>query len=150
MQPEAIGEALAEAAAEVVLPAGYNAGLTCTGYMPDSVSPPHLFLADFSGVFDLVMGRKQDELSMTFRVLFGRADDRSAQKLMFALLAGAGPASLKQAFEAARGAPGEYALNGLADDFQVQRFDGMRWYEHAGVQYVGTEIKIRVIGEGDN
>jgi hypothetical protein len=64
------------------------------------------------------------------------------------MLSGSGAASLKAAFTAARGAPGQLALGGLADDVHLQRVQGYRWYEHAGSSYVGAELAVRVIGDG--
>ncbi|MER6956011.1 hypothetical protein [Streptomyces sp. NPDC000618] len=148
MQISAIREAIADAARAVVLPDGIKA-LTCSGYVPDSVAAPHFFVAEYEQDFDKTMGRGLDELVFTSRVLVGRADDRSAQRTLDAMLSGSGPASLKQTIEVARGAPGEYALGGLAHDLHVMRVQGYRWYEHAGSTYVGAELMIKVIGQGD-
>lgn len=147
MQISAIRAAIADAARAVVLPGGIEK-LTCTGYVPDAVTAPHFFVAEYEQVYDRAMNRGLDELTFTTRVLVGRADDRSAQQTLDAMLSGSGPASLKQAIEAARGAPGDYALGGLAHDLHVMRVQGYRWYEHAGSTYVGAELMIKVIGEG--
>lgn len=147
MQIGEIRQELAAAAAEVVLPAGVPK-LTCTGYVPDSVTEPHFFTGEVEVEFDKAMGRKLDQLMITCRVLVGRGDDRSSQEVLDALLSGAGPASLKRAIEVARGAPGEYALGGLAHDLHVMRVQGYRWYEHAGATYVGAELVVKVIGDG--
>lgn len=147
MQPSLIRDALAQAARAVVLPDGVRA-LTCTGYVPDAVTEPHFFVGEYQQDFDRAMNRGLDEIEFTCRVLVGRQDDRAAQMLLDSMLAGSGPASLKQAIEAARGGPGEYALGGLAHDLHVVRVQGYRWYEHAGVEYVGAELIIKVIGEG--
>lgn len=147
MQISGVRVAIADAAKAVVLPAGTGA-LTCTGYVPDSITAPHFFVAEYDVTFDRAMGRALDQVEFTTRVLVGRADDVSAQELLDAMLSGSGAASLKQAIEAARGAPGEYALGGLAHDLHVLRIQGYRWYEHAGTQYVGAELIVKVIGEG--
>ncbi|MDT0306869.1 hypothetical protein RM780_07815 [Streptomyces sp. DSM 44917] len=147
MQISAVREAIADAARAVVLPAGVRA-LTCTGFVPDSITEPHYFVAEYDATFDRAMGRALDELEFTSRLLVGRQDDRAGQRLLDAMLSGSGPASLKAAIEVARGDAGEYALGGLAHDLHVTRIQGYRWYEHAGTQYVGAEIIIRVIGEG--
>lgn len=147
MQISAVRDALAAAAAVVVLPAGIGK-LKCTGYVPDSVVTPCFFVGEVDVTYDRAMGRTLDELGFTCRVLAGRADDRSAQRILDALLSGAGPASLKAALEAARGAPGEMALGGLADDLHLERVQGYRWYEHAGASYVGAELALKVIGDG--
>ncbi|MEV6124875.1 hypothetical protein AB0M23_30945 [Streptomyces sp. NPDC052077] len=147
MQISAVRDALADAARGVVLPAGIGA-LTCTGYVPDAVVAPCFFVGDVELNYDRAMGRALDELLFTCRVLAGRQDDRASQRIIDALLSGAGPASLKARFVAARGAPGEMALGGLADDVHLQRVQGYRWYEHAGATYVGAELVVKVIGDG--
>lgn len=147
MQIAPIREAIAEAARAVVLPAGVPK-LTCTGYVPDSVTEPHFFTGEVSVEFDKAMKRALDSIEITCRVLVGRADDRASQEVLDALLSGSGPASLKAVIEVARGAPGEYALGGLAHDLHVMRIQGYRWYEHAGSTYVGAELIIKVIGSG--
>jgi hypothetical protein len=147
VQPSAIRDAIADAASAVVLPAGIGK-LTCTGYVPDAITAPHFYVGEYTVTFDRAMRRSLDELEFTCLVLVGRADDRSSQRILDGLLAGAGTASLKAALEAARGAPGEYALGGLAHDLHVMRIQGYRWYEHQGTKYVGAELVIKVIGEG--
>ncbi|MFG2002298.1 hypothetical protein ACGFNU_24410 [Spirillospora sp. NPDC048911] len=147
MQISAVREAIADAARAVVLPAGVGK-LTSSGFVPDDVTEPHFFTAEYSVEYDKAFGRGLDQIELTCRVLVGRADDQAAQKILDALLSGSGPASLKTAIEAARGAPGGAALGGLADDLHVMRVQGYRWYEHAGTQYVGAELVIKVIGDG--
>jgi len=147
VQISAVRDAIAAAAAVVVLPAGVGK-LRCTGYVPDSVVTPCFFVGEVEVNFDKAMARRLDELIFTCRVLAGRADDRSSQRIIDALLSGAGPASLKAAIEQARGAPGEMALGGLADDLHLQRVQGYRWFEHAGSTYIGAELVIKVIGDG--
>lgn len=147
MQISAIRSAIADAAREVTVPAGTRA-LTCTGHLPDSITEPHFFIADVSIEFDRAMNRGLDSLELTARILVGREDDLSSQSILDALLSGSGSGSLKAAIEAARGAPGESALDGLAHDLRVERVQGYRWFEHAGITYVGAEMIIRVIGAG--
>ena len=147
MQISAVRTAIADAARAVVLPSGIPK-LTSTGYVPDSVTEPHFFVAEYTQEYDRAMGRALDELEFTCRVLVGRADDKSSQVILDAMLSGGGTASLKVAIEAARGAPGEFALGGLAHDLHVMRVQGYRWYEHQGTQYVGAELIIKVIGNG--
>lgn len=147
MQISAIRDAIAEAASAVVLPDGIGK-LTCSGYVPDAITAPHFFVAEYEQDFDKVMARGLDELVFTCRVLVARADDRSAQRILDSMLSGSGQASLKAVIQVARGAPGEFALGGLAHDLHVMRVQGYRWYEHAGSTYVGAELMIKVIGEG--
>jgi hypothetical protein len=147
VQVSAIRDAIADAASAVVLPSGIGK-LVCTGYLPDSITTPCFYVGEVDVNFDQTMGRGTDELMVTARVLASRSDDRSAQRLLDMLISGAGPASLKQAIEVARGAPGELALGGLADDLHVVRVQSYRWFEHAGSTFIGAEYTIRVIGDG--
>lgn len=147
MQISPIRNAIAAAAGTVVLPAGVGK-LVCTGYVPDSVVTPCFYVAEVEVTFDKAMGRKLDELLFTCRAYASRADDKSSQRILDAMLSGGGTASLKAAIEAARGAPGELALGGLADDLHVQRVQGYRWFEHGTDTYLGAELTIKVIGDG--
>lgn len=148
MQISSVRNAIADAVrAGITLPTGIGK-LTCTGYVPDAVVAPCFFVGEVDVNFDQTMGRGTDELLITCRVLAAHADDRSGQRILDAMLSGSGPASLKAAFTAARGAPGELALGGLADDIHLQRVQGYRWYEHAGSSYVGAELAVKVIGDG--
>lgn len=117
------------------------AGLTCTGFVPDSVSEPHFFTAETDVTYDRTFGGDMD-LEVTCRVLVGRADDEASQKLLDGYLRGSGPASLKAAIES------DPTLGGACDDVQVMRVQGYRWYEHGTNQYVGAELVVRVIGDG--
>jgi hypothetical protein len=147
VQISAVRDAIADTARVIVLPAGIGK-LTSLGYTPDSVVTPCFFVGEVEITYDRAMGRGLDELQFTCRVLAGRADDRSTQRVLDAMLSGSGQASLKAAIEAARGAPGEMALGGLADDLHLERVQGYRWYEHAGATYLGAELAIKVIGDG--
>ncbi|MFK0155375.1 hypothetical protein ACIQVK_25280 [Streptomyces sp. NPDC090493] len=149
MQISQVRDAIATAAAAVVLPDGIGK-LTSSGFTPDSIVAPHFFVAEYTQDYDKAMRRSLDELEFTCRVLVSRADDRASQRILDSMLSGSGTASLKQAIETARGAPGEYALGGLAHDLHVTRVQGYRWYEHEGTQYVGAELMITVIGEGSS
>lgn len=147
MEASAIRDAIADAARVVVLPDGIPK-LTCTGHVPDAISGPHFFCGEYTVDYDKAMNRGMDVVELTCRVLVSRADDRASQRILDSLLAGSGPSSLKTAIEVARGAPGEYALGGLAHDLHVTRMQGYRWYEHQGTDYVGAELIVKIIGEG--
>jgi hypothetical protein len=149
VQISAVRDAIAQAASTVVLPDGIGK-LTCSGYTPDSVVAPHFFVAEYTQDYDKAMRRSLDDLEFTCRVLVARSDDRASQRILDSMLSGSGPASLKAAIEAARGAPGQYALGGLAHDLHVMRVQGYRWYEHEGAQFVGAELIVKVIGDGSS
>jgi len=143
----AVRGAIADAARTVTMPAGI-AALTATGYATDAVTTPQFYVGDYTITYDKTYARGEDEIEFTGAVLVSRSDDLSGQKTLDALLSGSGPSSLKAAIESARGAPGEYALGGLADDLHVVRVQSYRWYEVGGITYLGAELTIRVIGEG--
>lgn len=144
----AVRGAIADAARAVVMPTG-TAKLTATGYATDAVTVPHFYVGDYTIDFDKTFKRGQDDIEFTCAVLVSRSDDLSGQKTLDSLLSGSGPTSLKVAIEVARGAPGQAALGGLADDLHVTRVQSYRFYEVAGIQYLGAELVVRVIGEGD-
>ncbi|GIH69443.1 hypothetical protein [Sphaerimonospora thailandensis] len=143
MDVGAIRQALADAVSAAAIP-----GLSCFGYVPDSVPVPCFYAGEVEIDFDRAFGRGLDEVRVTCRVLVSRADDKSGQAALDAYLAGSGPGSLKTAIEAARGAPGVPALGGLAHDVHVVRVQGYRLYTVGEVEYYGAEITVRVIGKG--
>lgn len=146
MQMSAVRAAIAASAGTVVLPVA--AKLTATGYLPDAVTEPHFFCGEYSIEFDRAMRRGLDTVELTTRVLVGLTDDEATQRLLDAMLSGAGPASLKAAIESTRN-PGQGALGGLVHDLHVMRVQGYRWYEHQAQQYIGAELIIKIIGEGN-
>lgn len=124
-------------------------GLTCTPYVPDSITEPHFFVAESETSFDQAHNRGMDVTEYTCRILVGRATDDGPQRELNAYTSGSGARSLKAALEAARGAPGELALSGACDDFHVVRIQSHRFYDYAGYTYLGCEVLVRVIGSGD-
>lgn len=119
--------------------------LTCTGFTPDSITEPHFFVAEYTIEYHQTYGGSSNA-EFTCRLLVGRPDDRAAQAMVDDYFSDEGAASLTVAIEAARGAPGQPALGGLADDLSAVRAGPPRWYEHAGTQYVGGELIVKVIG----
>lgn len=123
--------------------------LTTLPYTPDSVVPPMCFVAEYDIDYDKAMGRALDAVDFTLRVLVGRADDLSAAQLLNDLLSGSGGPSLKQAIESERqNGPAGTGLAGACDDYHVRAIQGMRWYQHDGISYLGAEIRVHVIGKG--
>jgi hypothetical protein len=122
--------------------------LNCFGYVPDSCPEPCFYAGEVDITFDRTFGRGLDEIEVTCRLLVSRADDRSGQAALDRYLAGSGPHSIKAALVAARGAPGEPALDGLCDDLHLTRVQAYRMYQVGEVQYYGAELIVRVIGRG--
>lgn len=122
-------------------------GLTVYDYVPDSVEVPAFYTADVSVQFSADFGQAAD-YEVICRVLTGRGEDRSGQRALLAYM-GTGPGSIWAAIMAARGGPGEYALNGAADDVMVRRVQGHRIYTVGEKSYYGAEVLVRAIGNGD-
>ena len=141
MDISTVREAIAAAASA----ATSTPALTCTGFAPDAITEPHFYVGDYTIDYDQTYSRSET-VEFTCGLMVGRPDDRSAQKLLDGYLSRSGPASVKAAIEAARGAPGQPALGGLADDLHVTRAQSYRFYEFAGVQYLGAELIVKVIG----
>lgn len=124
-------------------------GLNYYGFSPDAVTVPCLFATEADIQYDKYsFGGKGDEVIVTLRLLVSKADDKEGQAALDAHL-GRGTRSVKLALEAARGAPGESALDGACDDFHVTRVNGYRLYEHNGTDYYGAEFTVLCLGEGD-
>jgi hypothetical protein len=87
-----------------------------------------------------------DVATITARVLTSGSEDESGQIELDQLLSRTGPRSIRAALWLARGAPGELALGGLADDLVVDGISGYRSIPAGEVSYYGAEIKIRVVG----
>ncbi len=93
--------------------------------------------------------RGSDTAEVVLRVLTSAADDLDGQLALDEYLSRTGPNSIRAALETARGGPGEYALDGAADDMHVVRIDGYRIYTEGTDEFFGAEITVRVIGEGE-
>ncbi len=147
MDLNAVAEGLARAAATVVTG---DEELITVAYTPDSVVTPVCFVAEFDINYDKAMNRGMDEIDYTMRVLVSRSDDKSGAARLNALLSGSGPGSLKTAIESERhNGTGGTSLAGACDDYHVRAVQGMRWYQHDQISYLGAEIRVHVIGSGN-
>ncbi|MFY1660905.1 hypothetical protein [Micromonospora sp. WMMD1274] len=122
-------------------------GLTCYGYVPDSFTVPCFFPLEVEVDPNQSYGG-YDRATVTCRIFVSSVDDKAGQKLLDELLSRTGPRSVRAALMAARGEPGEYALNGAADDFKIARIQGYRKYQvDDNTVYFGAEIVIEVLGK---
>lgn len=119
-------------------------GLNTHDFVPDAVSEPCFYPHTIAVEFDTDFGGGVEAV-ITCMVLVSRADDRAGQESLRAFM-GDGSASLKAALEAARGAPGELALDGAADDFRVERINEYGVYTVGEVAFYGAKLIVRVIG----
>lgn len=143
MDLDAVCEAIADAVTDAELEVN-GMRVTATAFSPDALAVPHFFTAEFVGNYDKTYGALV-ELTLTCRLMLARADDRSGQKAARAL-ASTGVGTISAVLLAARGAPGQMALGGSADDLHLTRVAGPRLYEIGQVQYYGLEFTVFVMG----
>lgn len=139
MDLDLISERLAALALNV------NGIIRSDGYLPDSISEPHFYVAEVTIQYDQTYGGQMD-VQLLCRVLVGRSDDRAGQELLKGFMRRTGPTSVKAALEAGRGEPGEPALGGACDDFHVTGVRAHRLYTVGTSTYVGAEWPVHVIG----
>ncbi|WP_433232400.1 hypothetical protein ACQP2H_10530 [Micromonospora sp. CA-248260] len=121
------------------------------GYAPDSITVPCFVPTEVELEVNQSFGG-YDKATITCHVLVSAADDEFGQKLLDELLSRTGSRSVRAALNAAKGEPGDYALNGAADAFTITRIQGYRKYTFGETEkYFGAEIVIEVLGknEGD-
>lgn len=123
---------------------GSTLRVTATDFAPDSPTVPHFYLAEFTGVYEKTFGGLM-ELTITARLLLSRGDERSGQQEA-QRLASAATNTIRSVLVSARGAPGQSALNGEADDLWLQRVTGPRLYDFGEDHYYGLEFTIFVMG----
>ena len=125
---------------------GTTKKVTAKPFAPDSLDPPLFQLMEFVGDYDKTHGGLM-ELTITGRLMLARADlDGEAGQQEGRRLAGAGASTLKAAFRAMRGASGQPALDGAADDIHLRRVVGPRLYDYGEASYYGLEFTIFVMG----
>lgn len=141
-------EAVAVALAAAVTTATINLNgqrITATDFVPEALTPPHFAVAEFTNTFHRSFGGR-DEWSVTCRLFVSRADDAEGQRTARQAASSTGSASILTALEAARGDPGERALDGAADDLVVQTARGPRLYQVGEQNFYGVEFVVFVTG----
>ncbi|MES2211455.1 MAG: hypothetical protein V4515_14925 [Chloroflexota bacterium] len=119
--------------------------ITATAFATDAIVEPHFFCAEYIGQYHKTYGGLMN-VALTCRLFVSRADDKSGQEACDEAASSTGAGSLLATLEAARGAPGQKALSGAADDFVVQRVSGPRLYQIGQVEYYGLEFGLFVMG----
>lgn len=136
------GLAAAVKAAQVTL-AGVS--VIATPFQPASITPPHFVVGTFVLNPDRTFGG-MDEVTFTCRLYVARGDEPDNQQAARQAASSRTTQSMKAALEAARGAPGQLALGGAADDLNVQRISGPHLYDIAGAMFYGIEYQVLVVG----
>lgn len=115
-------------------------------FVPDRPSIPCFYAGEVAIEPNNTFGGS-DVAEVTCRVLVSHADDADGQLLLDKYLSRSGDHSIRAALFAARGEPGELALNGAADDVVVVRIDGYRVFaDSENNAFYGADITVRVIG----
>lgn len=120
---------------------------------PDSPNIPAFtcgqVVIDPMGTFGQNKGAGMEMVDVTCSVLVGIGESDDSQQLLDKLISKSGPYSVRAALAAARGEPGQPALDGAADDCWVTRVDGYRRLSYGGEDqnYYGADITVRVIGD---
>lgn len=114
-------------------------------HTPNSVVEPAFYPRDYT-IDPNYSFQGRWSLTVVCVLLVGANNAEVNQRRLATFLSRDGEASVHAALTAARGAPGELALNGAADDLVVARMGPPRMYEVAGVSYYGAEIEVTVIG----
>lgn len=138
MEPRLVRQGLATAALGVD-------GLTCSSTRPATVNTPHFFAGEMSIDPNWTYGGKEHYTVFCY-LLAARADEEAGQEALDILLAREGPGSVRDALLAGRGEPGEQALAGACDDFNITAIDAYRIYEVGTIAYFGARITVDVYG----
>lgn len=137
-----VKENLRAAMATALLPLGID----CYAYVPSEPHAPCWYPAESIIVPQTTM-RGSAQLDLTCRVLTSSAEDRDGQLLLDEMLSMSGDYSVWAALEVARGAPGELALDGAADDIYLSRIDGYRMIPGPNeTSFYGANLTVRILG----
>jgi hypothetical protein len=121
-------------------------GVDCYEYAPDEPNVPCFYPAEGVIVPKTTMAGNA-QLTLTCRVLASGAEDLDGQKLLDEMLSMSGDYSVWTALEAARGTPGQLALDGACDDLYMNRVDGYRMVPGPNEsRWYGANLTILVIG----
>jgi hypothetical protein len=136
---QAVASALADTitAAQISL---NGALITATDFWPDAITEPHFAVAEMTFDPHETFGGSQ-YVTVTCRLFISRGDDAEGQRRAWTAIP-----LVQTALEDARGAPGELALNGVADDLVLKSVRGPRLYEVGVHSYYGVEFTVFVMG----
>jgi len=110
-------------------------------YMLAQPVPPAIQVAYVEEVdYDAAMQRSSDEWTWIVQAFAGLLLDQAAQETLDSFLDPSGPTSIKAAIESDR------TLGGIADDLRVRSADGYRVYTIAGVDVLGCQWMVDVLG----
>jgi hypothetical protein len=125
--------------------------VSATAFMPLYPTVPHFYPHSWRITYDRTYGGTEgtpsgmNELTTTWHLLLSLADDESG----FAeasRLAGSGESTIRARLLAARGAPGQDALDGAAEDLRLVTASGPSLVDIGDAHYLAIEMPVFVIG----
>lgn len=124
-----------------------DSGLTCLGYVPDSIVAPCFYAGEVEIDYTSdanTFGHGVNDIQVTCRIMVARGDDLAAQQQLDAFLSGGSlsPRSLRDAIEA------DGTLGGACADVMVLRVTGYGPYDIGTERYLGADLVVRVLGDG--
>lgn len=123
--------------------------LDCFAFVPDDPPFPCFYAGEVTIEPNQSFGG-YDQAEIVCRVLVSASDDADGQARLDQYLSRSGQYSIRAALLAARGAPGELALGGAADDLLIVRIDGYRMIPTPNQELAyGAQITVRVIGSDE-
>jgi len=148
MTIRAIRRGLARVVTDAHLVAGGFGEVTAKHFYPDSLTGPSFCVGEYEVTTSVDFKNRNDSYIFTCRAFVPDSDAEAGQDALDELLEREGNASIRAAIDAARGAPGEYALGGAADDIYTQSVRNYRRYTFGVNTFYGAEIRVFVIGAG--
>lgn len=121
-------------------------GVQAYSYAPNDPHPPAFFPAEVSITPQSTMVGSA-LVDLTCRVIASASEDQDGQLLLDKMLSMSGDYSIWAALEAARGAPGELALNGACDDVYLSKIDAYRLITGPNeTSWYGANLTLRILG----
>jgi len=127
---------------------GNNLQVTATPYIPRHFEPPHFYMFNWRIRYDRTFSpnrQNMHEFTTTWHLALAFADDEAAEQEASAL-SGSGEQTIRDVILDARGAPGEYALGGAADDIRPVTASGPNEINVGDVHLLVVEFVFDVIG----
>ncbi len=122
-----------------------DVAITAMDTLPQVIDPPVFAVGEITVAPHKTFGG-QDEATFTCYLFTSRADAPEGQRTARQAASSTGTASIRAALEAARGAPGQSALGGAADDLYLRSVRAARPYVIGDVAYTGAEFTVFVMG----
>lgn len=113
-------------------------GIGAVTFVADNIEPPIFEVGEVTVDFD--QSEYIDKLTITCRLYVSVATDTGAQAELDPYMQRAGDQSIKAALEADR------RLGGTCQAMRVERIDGYRVYQVAGIRYLGAQVTVIVMG----